>query len=268
MRRLQHRRDVQSAAGNATTPLYGARVSTLLTAVSFSQGAFNDTKVTISGLNPVTTYRFQVFADNGVSDLAPTSEHQFIDIAVTTEATVPSSVSNVRVINVRSTELTLRWDAPDDPYSDIEMYEVRYFVKGLENNASSVLINRPESAFSSLRQQTVYGFQVRAKTTHGWGEFSTPVFKTTGAVLAAYEHSEENIQVRIIAGAVVAGVIIVAVIAIATVFYLRRYFAFPAISSPNSKFHVKFSLEGATTNATRSSRAIATPSNTATAKVC
>jgi len=115
---------------------------------------------------------------------------------------------------------------------------------GFENNASSVLINRPESAFSNLRQQTVYGFQVRAKTTHGWGEFSLPVYKTTGTVLgknhlehlawnpfvthfvdlsAAYEHTEENLQVRIIAGAVVAGVILVAIIAVVTVLYLRRY---------------------------------------------
>ena len=192
---------------------------------SLFQGPFNDTKVTISGLNPVTTYRFQVFADNGVSEQVAAAEHQYIDIAVTTEASVPSSVSNVRVINVRSTELTLRWDAPDDPYTgEIEMYEVRYFIKGAENNASSMLISRPESAFSSLRQQTVYGFQVRAKTTHGWGEFSPPVFKTTGAVLAAYEHTEENLQVRIIAGAVVAGVILVAIIAVVTVLYLRRYF--------------------------------------------
>lgn len=135
--------------------------------------------MTISGLNPVTTYRFQVFADNGVSDQVPLSEHQYIDIAVTTEATVASSVSNVRV-SVRPTEVALKWDAPDDPYSDIEMYEVRYFMKGYESNASSVLINRPDSTFSNLRQQTVYGFQVRAKTTHGWGEFSLPVFKTTG----------------------------------------------------------------------------------------
>ena len=69
------------------------------------------------------------------------------------------------------------------------MYEVRYFMKGYENNASSMLINRPESAFSSLRQQTVYGFQVRAKTTHGWGEFSSPVFKTTGTVLGIHTHT-------------------------------------------------------------------------------
>lgn len=34
-------------------------------------------------------------------------------------------VSSVRVTSVKSTEISLAWDAPTDPYSDIEMYEVR-----------------------------------------------------------------------------------------------------------------------------------------------
>jgi len=151
------------------------------------------------------------------------------------------------------------------------MYEVRYFMKGGENNASSMLINRPESAFSSLRQQTVYGFQVRAKTTHGWGEFSPPVFKTTGAVLAAYEHTEENLQVRIIAGAVVAGVILVAIIAVVTVLYLRRYLnqilLCIFIYFPILIHWFLFPFAEATTNATRNNPAIATLLNTATEKV-
>jgi ephrin-B len=48
-----------------------------------SQENFNDTKVAVSGLNPVTTYRFLVFAENGVSGY---DSSQFIDITVTTEA--------------------------------------------------------------------------------------------------------------------------------------------------------------------------------------
>lgn len=46
--------------------------------------------------------------------------------------TVPSTVSNVRVTSVKSTEISLAWDAPSDPYSDIEMYEVRN-IKGAEH---------------------------------------------------------------------------------------------------------------------------------------
>lgn len=71
---------------------------------------FNDTKITITGLNAVTTYRFQVFAENGVSAQAGKSE--YVDITVTTEASVPSLVSNVRITSVKSSELSISWDAP------------------------------------------------------------------------------------------------------------------------------------------------------------
>jgi ephrin-B len=59
------------------------------------------------------------------------------------------------------------------------------------NNASVQSVVTKETAwpFSGLRQRTEYGFQVRAKTTHGWGEFSPPVFKTTGQVLGTGKFS-------------------------------------------------------------------------------
>lgn len=82
----------------------------LIRLVSVKQEVFNDTKITITGLNAVTTYRFQVFAENGVSALAGKSE--YVDITVTTEASVPSLVSNVRITSVKSSELSISWDAP------------------------------------------------------------------------------------------------------------------------------------------------------------
>lgn len=81
------------------------------TASILRQEIFNDTKITITGLNAVTTYRFQVFAENGVSSLVGKSE--YVDITVTTEASVPSLVSNVRITSVKSSELSISWDAPD-----------------------------------------------------------------------------------------------------------------------------------------------------------
>jgi Eph receptor B1 len=70
---------------------------------------------------------------------------------------------------------------------DISFFiQVRYFVRGeANNNASvkSVVTSDTAMPFTGLMQRTEYGFQVRAKTTHGWGEFSPPVFKTTGQVL-------------------------------------------------------------------------------------
>lgn len=74
------------------------------------QDIFNDTKITITGLNAVTTYRFQVFAENGVTPLSGKAE--YVDITVTTEASVPSLVSNVRITSVKSSELSISWDAP------------------------------------------------------------------------------------------------------------------------------------------------------------
>ena len=53
-----------------------------------AQDNFNDTKVVISGLNPVTTYRFMVYAENGVSGY---DSAQFVDITVTTESSGKSS---------------------------------------------------------------------------------------------------------------------------------------------------------------------------------
>ncbi|XP_063865644.1 ephrin type-B receptor 1-B-like isoform X8 [Scylla paramamosain] len=193
---------------------------------------FNATQVTISGLNPVTTYRFQVFAENGVSKQAP--EAQYLDITVTTEASgrfmvigyeaeVPSTVSNVRVTSVKSTEISLAWDAPSDPYSDIEMYEVRYYVRDQHNNSSSILTKKEESSLVALRQGTDYGFQVRAKTTHGWGKYSPPIYKRTGQLLGtAYVGDEDNTQVRIIVGATVGAFVVIAVIVIMTLLFLRR----------------------------------------------
>lgn len=94
------------------------------------QETFNDTRITISGLNAVTTYRFQVFAENGVSHLQKKSTPEYADITVTTEASVTRIVTNIRVTSVKSTEISLAWDAPaindgSDIENDlIETYEV------------------------------------------------------------------------------------------------------------------------------------------------
>lgn len=78
----------------------------------------------------MTTYRFQVFSANGVSDMT-NEAGDFVDITVTTEASVMSaSVNNVRTTSVKAAEITLTWDPPFTPDSDmdspdhVEMYEV------------------------------------------------------------------------------------------------------------------------------------------------
>lgn len=63
------------------------------------------------------------------------------------------------------------------------MLKVRCFSRHDEINATSKMTTENRLTFNSLRQRTEYGFQVRAKTTHGWGDFSPTIFKTTGQVL-------------------------------------------------------------------------------------
>lgn len=97
---------------------------------------FNETKITISGLSPVTTYKFHVWAENGVSNLTSAENRQFVDIAVTTtEASVKSaSVNNVRVVLVKASEIALSWDPPMTSFLDsgddgaVEIYEVIYLL--------------------------------------------------------------------------------------------------------------------------------------------
>lgn len=152
---------------------------------------FNETKITISGLNAVSQYHFKVFAENGVSIKA--GDPEFVEITVTTEASVPLSVRSLRVTSVTSGEISLTWDSPDDPFNELEMYEIRFFARGREANATIIRAGRVNKyVVENLKQKTDYGFQVRAKTVSGFGEFSPVVYKRTGQLLALVGGTEDN----------------------------------------------------------------------------
>ncbi|KAJ8984037.1 hypothetical protein NQ317_012261, partial [Molorchus minor] len=179
---------------------------------------FNDSRITVSGLNSVTTYRFQIFAENGVSHLSK-SHPEYADIVVTTEALVASGITNIRVTSVKSTDITLAWDAPtsndgSDLDSDsVETYEVRWFPRNDidYSNSTSLLTSDLSATITGLQQRTEYGLQVRAKTLRG-----------LGCIFAAYIGDEEGIRLQLVAGGIVAVVVIlVAVIVPAIVIPLE-----------------------------------------------
>ncbi|XP_018565407.1 ephrin type-B receptor 1-B isoform X2 [Anoplophora glabripennis] len=191
---------------------------------------FNDTRITISGLNSVTTYRFQIFAENGVSHLQLKSSPEYADIVVTTEALVASSITNIRVLSVKSTEITLAWDAPttgdgSEIENDmVETYEVRWFQRNDidYSNSTSLLTADLSATITGLQQRTEYGLQVRAKTQRGWGAYSPVIFKTTGQVLnTAYIGDEEGLRLQLVAGGIVAVVVILVAVIVLTVVFLR-----------------------------------------------
>lgn len=182
---------------------------------------FNETSVTVTGLRPVTPYRFQVYAENGVSGF---DKGHYADITVKTDASVQSVISNVRAKAIKSTEVLLAWDAPQDPFPEIDRYEVRYFPRKWAKNETVLQSHKLQLAVTGLRSRTEYGFQVRVKTTRGFGEYSDTVFLTTGQ----YTHSpalvgdEDKVQVRIIAGATVAVILLVVIIIVMIILYIKR----------------------------------------------
>ncbi|XP_077509565.1 eph receptor tyrosine kinase isoform X8 [Amblyomma americanum] len=181
---------------------------------------FNETSVTITGLRPVTPYRFQVYAENGVSGF---DKGHYADITVKTDASVQSVISNVRAKAIKSTEVLLAWDAPQDPFPEIDRYEVRYFPRKWAKNETVLQSHKLQLAVTGLRSRTEYGFQVRVKTTRGFGEYSDTVFLTTGQ----YTHSpalvgdEDKVQVRIIAGATVAVILLVVIVIVMIILYIK-----------------------------------------------
>nr|XP_054920816.1 ephrin type-B receptor 2-like isoform X3 [Dermacentor andersoni] len=181
---------------------------------------FNETSVTITGLRPVTPYRFQIYAENGVSGF---DKGHYAEITVKTDASVQTVISNVRAKAIKSTEVLLAWDAPQDPFPEIDRYEVRYFPRKWAKNETVLQSHKLQLAVTGLRSRTEYGFQVRVKTTRGFGEYSDTVFLTTGQ----YTHSpalvgdEDKVQVRIIAGATVAVILLVVIVIVMIILYIK-----------------------------------------------
>jgi Eph receptor B1 len=178
----------------------------------------------------VTTYRFQIFAENGVSFMRSKQSPEYADVTVTTEALVASSITNVRVTSVMSSEITLAWDAPpttdgNDLENDlVETYEVRWFPRSDidYSNSTSLLTTELSTTITGLQQRTEYGLQVRAKTQRGWGAYSPVIFKTTGQVLnTAYVGDEEGFRLQLVAGSIVVVVVVLVVIIVFTVMFLR-----------------------------------------------
>ncbi|KAF7491603.1 Ephrin type-A receptor 4 [Sarcoptes scabiei] len=227
-----------------------------------SQENFNDTKITISGLNPMTSYHFQVYAENGVSGY---DSSQFVEITATTEAAgyislvitedssgqkysaipVPTIYPPIlRITSADGTQISLAWkrnpnDSNQDPslpssssslnLPEITAYELRYISNDLEQrqNYSTILISKDqtETTLTGLKPQTEYSFQIRCRTKTGWSDYSRPIIKMTGQRLAnpAYISGDhDQVQTRLIIIGVVLLLITISFVVCLIVFYLKR----------------------------------------------
>uniref|UniRef100_A0A8D8IGT7 receptor protein-tyrosine kinase n=1 Tax=Culex pipiens TaxID=7175 RepID=A0A8D8IGT7_CULPI len=224
-----------------------------------SSETFNDTKLTLTNLEPVTTYTVQIHSQHGVSyllvqesasdkagaagyDNTSFNNHyhhateppnvrsssdlddiktEYAEITFTTESAILSTVFNVKVISITNKEVDLVWDKPMHADSPIEYYEVRWFPKSEVDAMNKSVLSTKESKahIGDLAENTEYGFQVRCKTLNGWGTFSNIMYAQTHQSVSPVY--DDSFQMRIVAGSTVAVVFILVLVIVVTVLFLR-----------------------------------------------
>lgn len=189
------------------------------------------TKVQVSGLLPSTEYRFKVFALNGVSGQS-VQEESFSAITVTTDSNAPSAISDIHIVESAAQQNTvmMTYSAPQDPSFDVQEYELRYFIQDSKANTTQTRLTRKdEFEIGDLRPDTMYGFQVRAKTAQGWGQFSDVRRFCNGRCLDAVDRTpadgKSSTEVRVTVGVVVAVVMTLAIIGAVYAIVKRNSFA-------------------------------------------
>ena len=213
--------------GGRTDTVYKLVCPTCGPEVRFSPDSptFSQTFVSVSSLSPTTNYKFQVIAENGVSSESK-EPPQVAEIFITTEQDNPSTVPLIYVKKVEPNSIEVAWRPPSDHFSEIEMYEVQYFVRGSTQSSSpkTQITKNEELVVTGLAEKTEYGFQVRAKrVSGGWGDFTPPTYRMTPAQLEVKPLPGHSVpSTPTIVGAVVAVIVLVLLIAVVVTLYLRR----------------------------------------------
>ncbi|XP_026846865.1 ephrin type-B receptor 1-B isoform X4 [Drosophila persimilis] len=215
-----------------------------------STDTFNETKITLTNLDPVTTYTVQIHATNGISYLIDSSLHsnettanneisfanastasnpldlneiktEHAEIIFTTESALLSTVFNLRILAITSKDADLEWDKPLQNDAPLEFYEVRWFPKLELDSINKTALNTKDTKahIEGLMESTDYGFQVRCKTINGFGSYSNMIYaQTLQSVSSVYD---DSVQIRFIAGAIVTGVLFLVIFIVATVYFMR-----------------------------------------------
>ncbi|KAL5289859.1 EPHA5 family protein [Megaselia abdita] len=180
-----------------------------------STTTFNETKVTITNLDPSTSYIAQIYSHSSSKELVG----NFSEILFTTKSTVSTDILKIFVEKVSDKEIFLKWEKPPFP---IDFYEIRWFLKDsdiINSNKTSFKTKEMETIIKNLSENTEYGVQIRWKTSDGFGPYSNIVYAfTQNGIHTVYDDSA---QMRIYAGATIAIVIVLVLIIFGTVFLFR-----------------------------------------------
>ncbi|GFR32358.1 down syndrome cell adhesion molecule [Trichonephila clavata] len=142
----------------------------------------SETKVTVTGLNPGTTYVFKVYAENTLGRSGPSQ-----DLTITTEEEAPSnSPQDVKVVPLSSSMVKVTWKGPSPSSLG---YLLGYYVgyRDLSSNDpfvyKTVDISKQqrlnEALISNLRRNTKYAITVQGYNSKGAGPASKEVIVQT-----------------------------------------------------------------------------------------
>uniref|UniRef100_A0A8C5FUB0 receptor protein-tyrosine kinase n=1 Tax=Gadus morhua TaxID=8049 RepID=A0A8C5FUB0_GADMO len=169
-----------------------------------------NTSVMVADLQSHTNYSFLLDAVNGVSLMANDHARQYVTLNVTTNQAAPSPVSLVRRGASGRSSITVSWAEPDRPNGIILEYETKYFEKEQESSYTIIKSQLTEMVVEGLKPSSAYIFQVRARTSAGYGAFSRRFEFQTSPSLAA---SSERAQASVVAVAVTLALVLLALVA-------------------------------------------------------
>ncbi|XP_042182299.1 ephrin type-A receptor 5 isoform X1 [Oncorhynchus tshawytscha] len=172
------------------------------------RNSLRNNSVMVADLLAHTNYTFEVEAVNGVSELTNPGR-QFVSLNVTTNQAAPSPVSVVRKGNSGKNSISVSWQEPDRPNGIILEYEIKYFEKDQETSYTIIKCKETEIVADGLKPSSVYIFQIRARTSAGYGGFSRRFEFETSPYLAA---SSDRSQFPIVAVVITVGVILLALV--------------------------------------------------------
>uniref|UniRef100_A0A8C4FCV6 receptor protein-tyrosine kinase n=1 Tax=Dicentrarchus labrax TaxID=13489 RepID=A0A8C4FCV6_DICLA len=122
--------------------------------------------------------------------------------------TPPSPVSVVRKDHTGKSSIAISWAEPDRPNGIILEYEIKYFEKEQDSSYTIIKSKETEMVVEGLKPSSVYIFQVRARTSAGYGAFSRRFeFQTS-----PYSTSERA-QASIVVVAITLALVLLAVVA-------------------------------------------------------
>ncbi|XP_030060109.1 ephrin type-A receptor 3 isoform X2 [Microcaecilia unicolor] len=173
------------------------------------QNGLTNTSVTVTDLLAHTNYTFEIEALNAVSGSSAFSR-QFASVNITTNQAAPSPVTIIRKERTSRNSVTVSWQEPEHPNGIILDYEIKYYEKEQETSYTILRARGTNVSIGSLKPDTTYVFQIRARTAAGYGTNSRKFeFETSPD---SFSISSENSQVVVIAIAAAVAIILLTVV--------------------------------------------------------